>query len=198
MHIPKISEQLPRRGNPFSRFMGRSLMRICRWRVEGELCQSPKFVFVMAPHTSWWDFTNNFGLLLALGLHASWFIANKYTKGFVGNLLAFFGAVPVERSESRNMVGQMAEAFIQREKFVLAIFPEGTRKPVPQWKTGFWHIAKQAGVPVQLVALDYSKRATVFGPVMELSEDKEKDIQQMRDFFKSVHPKRPGNAMYTD
>ena len=173
-------------------------MRLCRWRVEGEVCQSPKFVFVMAPHTSWWDFTTNFGVLLALGLHASWFIANKYAKGVVGKLLAYVGAVPVVRNERSDMVTQMADKFHASEKFVLAIFPEGTRQPVPRWKTGFWHIAKKAQVPVQLVAVDYAKRATVFGPVLELSDDMENDILHMRLYFKSVTGKRPEKAVYLD
>ena len=98
----------------------------------------------MAPHTSWWDFTTNFGVLLALGLHASWFIASKYTKGVLGKLVAYVGAVPVERKERTDMVAQMANQFLVNDKFLLAVFPEGTRNPVPTWKTGFWHIAKNA------------------------------------------------------
>lgn len=173
-------------------------MRLCRWRMEGEICQSSKFIFVMGPHTSWWDFTTNFGVLLALGIHVSWFIANKYTKGVVGKMLAYVGAVPVERSKSSDMVAQMAAQFHGRNKFLLAVFPEGTRKPVPQWKSGFWHIAKQARIPVQLVAVDYKKRATVFGPILELSDDKEADIRRMREYFKSVTPKRQENALYSE
>ncbi len=197
MHIPKLGEQLPRRGNPFSKWLGRQMMRLCRWRAEGELCQSPKFICVMAPHTSWWDFTNNLGLLLALGLHASWFIASKYTRGPIKSLLGFFGAVPVERSQRTDMVTQMANEFIHREKFVLAIFPEGTRKPVPTWKTGFWHIARMADIPVQLIAVDYARRVTRFGPVIHLGDDMEADIRKMRDYFRTVTAKRPECADYT-
>lgn len=113
-------------------------------------------------------------------------------------MLAFFGAVPVERNQRTDMVTQMADEFIKRDRFVLAIFPEGTRKPVPAWKTGFWHIAKQANIPVQLIAVDYAKRATIFGPVITLSEDKEEDIRQMRAYFKTVSAKRPEFALYAD
>jgi len=174
------------------------ILRGCRWHIEGEICQAPKIVFVMAPHTSWWDFTTNLGVLLATGLHASWFIANKYTKGRVGKFLAYLGAVPVERGARSDMVVQMASQFAVRDKFLLAIFPEGTRKLVPKWKSGFWYIAKRAQVPVQLIAVDYAKRATVFGPVMKLSDDKEQDIQGMRDFFKTVTARRPEYANYSD
>ena len=198
MYIPELGELLPRRGNCFSKWLGRLLMRLCNWQIEGEICQSPKFVVALGPHTSWWDFTTNLGVLLAIGLHASWFIANKYTKGEVGRLLTFFGAVPVERSERSDLVSQMVREFNNRSQFVLAIFPEGTRRPVDSWKTGFWHIAKQAGVPVQLVGVDYEKRATVFGPIVELSDDKNRDIRTMQLFFQQVTPKHPENARYSE
>jgi len=198
MWIPKLSDQLPQRGNRFSKWLGRMIMYACRWRIEGEVCRVPKVVFVMAPHTSWWDFTTNLGVLLATGIHASWFIANKYTKGSIGKFLAFLGAVPVERGERTDLVTQMADQFAARDKFLLAIFPEGTRRYVPKWKSGFWHIAKQARVPVQLIAVDYAKRATVFGPVLTLSDDKDKDIQDMRAYFKTVTARRPENTNTAD
>jgi 1-acyl-sn-glycerol-3-phosphate acyltransferase len=137
-------------------------------------------------------------VLLALGIHASWFIANKYTKGVLGKLVAYVGAVPVERNARTDMVTQMANQFFANEKFLLAVFPEGTRKPTPTWKTGFWHIAKKAQVPVQLVAVDYAKRATVFGPVMALSDDMDQDIQRMRAYFKPIVAKRPEYAKYSE
>lgn len=196
LRIPQLGPELPRRGNSFSRWLGRLMMRGLAWRIEGELCQQPRCVMVMGPHTSYWDFTTNFAVLLALGLDASWFIANSYAKGLPGKFLSAFGAIAVERNERRDLVSQMVEQFNARSQLVLALFPEGTRKPVLQWKTGFWHIAKQAGVPVQLVAVDYAKRATVFGPVLELSHDSDSDIQGMREYFKAVVAKHPHKANY--
>jgi len=198
MIIPVIGDKIPKRGNRLSKAIGRGLLWSCRWRIEGSMRNAPKTVFVMGPHTSWWDFTVNLGVLMAMGFHASFFIANKYTKGPLGRVLAFIGAVPVERSARTDMVAQMANEFERREHFLLAIFPEGTRKPVGKWKSGFWHIAKQAGVPVQLVAVDYVKRATVFGPIIDLSDNKEKDIEQMREFFKPGMAKKPQQAVYAD
>lgn len=196
MNLIKLGEQHPQRGNRASKWIGRMLLRICHWHTEGEICQAPKFICVMAPHTSWWDFTTNFGVLMATGLHASWFIANKYNKGLLGKWLAFFGAIPIDRTTRNDVVTQMVEMFSSNERLILAIFPEGTRKPVPTWKTGFWRIAKKAQVPLQLVAVDYAKQATVFGPIITLTDDMERDIQQMRLYFKSVTAKRPENAVY--
>lgn len=198
MYIAELGNQMPRRGNRFSKWLGRMLMRLCRWHIEGEICNSPKLICLMGPHTSWWDFTNNLGVLLALGLDASWFIANKYTKGVAGTILAYLGAVPVERSQRTDMVTQMAGQFMARDQLVLAIFPEGTRKPVPAWKTGFWHIAKKANVAVQLITLDYTKRATIFGPVITLTDDMDADIRHMRSYFKNVTARRPEMANYSE
>ena len=186
LNLIKLGAKHPQRGNRASKWFGRMLLRMCRWHTEGEICQAPKFICVMAPHTSWWDFTTNLGVLMATGLRASWFIANKYTKGLLGQWLAFLGAIPVDRNNRNDVVTQMAEAFNANEHLVLAIFPEGTRKPVSTWKTGFWHIAKRAQVPLQLVAVDYAKRATVFGPVIHLTDDMDRDIQRMRLHFRSV------------
>ena len=196
MNLVKLGKQHPQRGNRVSKWLGRMLLRMCRWHTEGEISEAPKLICVMAPHTSWWDFTTNLGVMMATGLHASWFIANRYTKGLLGQMLAFLGAIPIDRTSHNDLVTQMVELFNSNERLVLAIFPEGTRKPVATWKTGFWHIAKRAQVPLQLVAVDYAKHATVFGPIIHLTDDMERDIQQMRLYFKSVTAKRPENAVY--
>lgn len=191
LYIPGVSDQLPKRGNRFSQWLGRTLMRAFRWRIEGEICQNNKVLFVMAPHTSSWDFSVNFCVYLALGLDGSWFIADNYARGIIGHVLKYFGAVKIDRRKNNDVVSQMVDEINQRDKFVLALFPEGTRKPVARWKTGFWHIAKQANMPVQLIAVDFDKRATVFGPVMALSDDMESDINTMRDYFRPVVAKNP-------
>lgn len=196
MTLLKLGEQHPQRGNRFSRWFGRVLMRLLRWHTEGELCPESKFICVMGPHTSWWDFTNNFSVMLATGMHTSWFIANKYTKGVVRIVLVHFGAIPIDRGTHNDVVAQTAELFAARERLILGIFPEGTRKPIPTWKTGFWHIAKKAQVPIQLVSVDYAKRATVFGPIITLTDDIDIDIKAMRRHFKTVTAKRPQNALY--
>lgn len=191
LYIPSISEQLPQRGNRFSKWLGRVLMRTMHWHIEGVPCQNNKVLFVMAPHTSSWDFFTNFGVYLALGLDGSWFIADNYARGIVGRFLKFFGAVKIDRRQNNDVVTQIVNEIRQRDKFILALFPEGTRKPVAKWKTGFWHIAKQANMPVQLIAVDFSKRATVFGPVMELSAEIENDLKTMQEYFRPVMAKYP-------
>ncbi len=85
----------------------------------------------------------------------------------------------------------MVEAFDNSERLLLAIAPEGTRRKVGKWKTGFWYIATEAGVPVQLVSFDYEKRITECGPVIELSDDIDVDMKRIQNYYKDVRAKHP-------
>ena len=85
----------------------------------------------------------------------------------------------------------MVEIFNSSDELLLAIAPEGTRRKVDKWKTGFWHIAAQAGVPVQLVSFDYEKRITECGPVIELSDDIDADMERIQNYYRDVRAKHP-------
>ena len=85
----------------------------------------------------------------------------------------------------------MVEIFNARDQLLLTITPEGTRRKVDKWKTGFWYIAAQAGVPVQLVSFDYEKRITECGPVIELSDNIDADMKRIQNYFKDVKAKHP-------
>lgn len=191
LYIPALGPSVPRTWGKLARFVGRLLLKVCNWRIEGEICNAPKFMLVMAPHTSWWDFTNNLGVMLATGIEVSWFIANKYTRWPLGTLIRYIGGVPVERSSRQDLVSQMVDHINGKDQFVLAIFPEGTRKKVTKWKTGFWYIATQSKLSVQVVSVDYKKRATIFGPVLDLSDDIDADIEKIQSFFQQATARYP-------
>ena len=108
--------------------------------------------------------------------------------------MRLLGGVPVNRALKTDMVSQIAAEFGRHERFGVAIFPEGTRKFVSQWKTGFYQIAMQAGVPIQPGVLDYETKSFVFGPLLYPSGDIEKDIEALRPFFMRAKPKYPKNA----
>jgi 1-acyl-sn-glycerol-3-phosphate acyltransferase len=171
--------------------MGRLLLYLFRWRVTGHVHNAPKFVMVLAPHTSLWDFFIAHAIMLAVGFQSSWLVAAGHAKGPVGGIMRRFGGILIHRSASHNVVSQIVDAFNARDRLLLAITPEGTRRKVDKWKTGFWHIAAQAGVPVQLVSFDYEKRVTELGPVIELSDDIEADMERIQNYFKGVNAKHP-------
>ena len=113
-------------------------------------------------------------------------------------ILKFFGVIPIDRkkkagglSKKNSMVDAMVQLFQEREELVIMITPEGTRKYVPRWKTGFYHVAKRANVPIVLGYLDYKKKHAGIGPVVVPGEDIDKDLDTIMDFYRGVKGKFP-------
>lgn len=191
MHIPELGSLTPRKGNTLTRAIGRLLLSIYRWQVKGKMHNAQKFVMVLTPHTSSWDFYTPNATMLAVGFRSSWLIAAAYTWWPLGIFMRWLGGIPVHRSGSHKLVSQVVKIFNDSDELVLTLFPEGKRSKVDKWKTGFWHIATQAGVPIQLVSLDYERRATEFGPVIKPSGNIEADMERIQNYYKGVRAKSP-------
>jgi 1-acyl-sn-glycerol-3-phosphate acyltransferase len=191
MDIPELGPLTPQKSNVITRAIGRLLLFVFRWQVTGKVHNAPKFVMVWAPHTSYWDFFIAHASRLAVGFQSSWLFAARNAMGPVRVILQRWGGIPIDRSNSHNVVSQIVEAFNANDSLLLAISPEGAQSKVEKWKTGFWHIAAQAGVPVQLVSFDYKKRVTECGPVIELSDDIEADMKRIQKYYKGVNAKHP-------
>jgi 1-acyl-sn-glycerol-3-phosphate acyltransferase len=191
MYIPELGSLTPRRGNVLTRAIGRSLLAGYRWRVEGNVHNAARLIGVLAPHTSLWDFYTTMATMLAVGFRTSWLIADAYTWWPLGVFMRWLGGIPVKRDAPQNLVSQIVKTFDENDKLLLALFPEGTRKNVFKWKTGYWHIAVQAEIPIQLVSLDYDRRATVFGPVIEPSSSLEADMERIQKYYRGVRAKHP-------
>lgn len=145
----------------------------------------------MAPHTSNWDFFVGLSVDLLLDLKANFLGKHSIFVWPVKGLLKWVGGIPVRRGQGENVVQQMVVEFAAREKLFLAIAPEGTRKKVKEWKTGFWHIARGARVPIVLVALDYGRRVLTIGPTLTPSDDLESDLRTIKAHFATVTPRHP-------
>jgi 1-acyl-sn-glycerol-3-phosphate acyltransferase len=171
--------------------MGRLLLRLFGWTVEGRFPDEKKLVVVVAPHTSNWDFFIGIACVWAIGVRISFMIKRNAFKGPSGGVLKYLGGIPIDRAAAHGVVDQMVEAFERRDALVLAITPEGTRKKVESWKTGFYHIAERAGVPMLLVYFDYRRKVVGFGPVRHATENIDKDIQDMRDFYEQFEARNP-------
>lgn len=189
--LPALPPDVPRRRQRFLQRVGRLGMRILGWRVEGQFPNLPRFVIIVAPHTSNWDFICALFCDLALDLEAGFLAKHTIFIGPFGRWLKSLGGIPVVRSASHNVVSQVAAEFARREQMVLAIAPEGTRRKVQAWKSGYWHIARAAGVPIVPVGLDFAKRAAVIGPLRHTTESLELDEAELRRFFASITPKHP-------
>lgn len=189
--FPELPPSLPRRRWTVMRWLGRSLFAALGWRIEGNFPDTPKMVIIVAPHTSNWDFFVALFADLGLDLKASFLGKHTIFRPPVRGFLMRLGGIPVRRDAAHNVVEQMRDVFRERDQIVLAIAPEGTRKKVTEWKSGFWHIARAAGVPVVPVGLDFARRAAVIGAPFTPGDSFEADVRELKRFFASVTPKHP-------
>ncbi|HUQ47708.1 MAG TPA: lysophospholipid acyltransferase family protein [Gemmatimonadaceae bacterium] len=193
MYVPELGPAVPRRGNAISRWIGRAVLQAGGFKFKGEVPDEPKFVIIVVPHTSNWDFIVGVGALFALGFRISFLGKHTLFKWPLGTFMRWLGGIPVERSVSRDRVGENISAFRSADKMILAVAPEGTRKLVKDWKTGFYHVAEGARVPIVPVAFDYgSKTIELFLPFWTTGE-KENDIRRLKDLYREVIPKNPEN-----
>jgi 1-acyl-sn-glycerol-3-phosphate acyltransferase len=174
------------------RHLFRAWVRIAGWRLEGELPDVPKLVLIVAPHSSWWDGFWVLLLKVAVGADVAFMAKRELFRAPLGGLLHRLGGVPIERAAAQEVVGQMAAQFRARERLWLVIEPEGTRKAVTKWKSGFWHIARQAGVPILPGYFDYPRKVLGLGPLFHPSADKQADIAALRAFYQPFRGKNRG------
>jgi 1-acyl-sn-glycerol-3-phosphate acyltransferase len=171
--------------------LGHAVLRVMGWRVEGEVPNLSKFVIAVAPHTSNWDFVVGAAAMFALDLRLAFLGKHTLFRGPFGPLFRWMGGIPVDRRSPHGVVGESIVAFQAIDRRILAIAPEGTRSPVPHFKSGFLQIARGAGVPVVLASLDYAARCVRLGPWFTPGEDIEADLHRTEAFFAPVRGKKP-------
>lgn len=191
MDLPTLPPEVPRRGNRLSRTLGRLVLGICGWRVTGQFPPQNKLVMVVAPHTSNWDFFYGIAAVFALGLQAHWLGKHTLFAPPRGRAMRWLGGISVDRSRRNALVDQTTAAFRQRDRLWLAVTPEGTRKKVERWKSGFWHIARDAGVPILPVYFDYARREIGLAPLLVPGEDYETDLARLLNFYRGITPRHP-------
>lgn len=183
-----LPPQVPRvRPNRLTRWLGRTVLRLGGWRMTGAFPDLPKVVLIGAPHSSNWDGIWGFAAKLAMGLDIK--ILGKDTLfrvPLLGYVLRRLGVIPVDRSRPQGIVEQAVAMMRASDRLWFGIAPEGTRKPVERWKTGFWKIAKGAGVPVVPAYFHYGERIIGIGPLLALSEDMDADVARIREWFRAV------------
>ena len=183
MTTPNHYRLIPRRGNVLTSALGHAVLRLMGWRIEGAFPDLPKFLIIVAPHSSNWDWVIGMSAVLALKVDAHWVAKHTLFRGPLGPLARWLGGVPVDRRASHGFVEATAEAYRQHEQLLIGVTPEGTRKQVSQWKTGFYHIARAAGVPVVPAYFDYPSKVVGIGPPLELGPEQETEVARCRAFF---------------
>ena len=152
-----------------------------------------KYVIALAPHTSNWDFVMGQLYSRAEGFRCEFMMKKEWFFWPLGPLFRRMGGIPVERKKHTSLTDQLAELARERETFGLCVTPEGTRKPVEEWKKGFYYIAQKAGIPILLYGLDYGQRRIVCTRSIIPNGDIETQMKEIRDYFKDFKGRHPEN-----
>jgi 1-acyl-sn-glycerol-3-phosphate acyltransferase len=196
--IPALGASVPRRDSRVTRALGAALLRALGWRIEGAIPDLPRFVVIVAPHTSNWDFVVGAAAMFALDLDLSFLGKHTLFRWPLGALMRAMGGIPVDRASSHGVVASAIEAFGARPRLVLAIAPEGTRKRVERFRSGFLHIARGARVPVLLATIDGEARCIRLGPLVEATGDADAALARIERHYRDVRGWRakgfPGRA----
>ena len=198
MSLP-IGSRVPRRGNAFSRALGRAFLAAMGWKIRGAIPDLPKMVLIGAPHTTNWDGVYGLATLMALGLRAGTMIKDSAFKGALGALLRWFGAIPINRASPKGVVEQSIDAFNRASQLLLLIAPEGTRHGAAEWKRGFHLIASGAQVPILPAAIDYRRKRIRFGAPLMPTGDYRADLATLMQFYgmhsEARHPERTSKPL---
>lgn len=167
-------------------------LKLTGWKAEGSKPEGVnKFVLIAAPHTSNWDFPVTLAIAFALNIKIYWMGKDSLFKGPMGPIMRWLGGIAVDRSKPGGLVASTVDTFNAAERLIVTIPPEGTRKKVTTWKTGFYHIAHGAGVPVVLGYLDFTEKRGGLGPAFYTTGDLEADMTRIKAFYAPIRGKRP-------
>ncbi|HEU4669780.1 MAG TPA: 1-acyl-sn-glycerol-3-phosphate acyltransferase [Dyella sp.] len=189
--VPPLPPHVPRIDSRFWPWLCRGLLRLSGWRLHGEFPDVPKAIVIGAPHSTNWDGVWGLLMKVALGIDISIMIKREVLDSPLGVILRPLGLIPIDRGAATDVVGQMAQRFARLERMWLGITPEGTRKRVAQWKSGFLRIARAADVPIVPVFIDYPSRTFTLGvPVTLGADERDEDAMvRIRALFKGYRGK---------
>ena len=169
----------------------RVYLKIFGWRIEGRLPELPKYMVIAAPHTTNWELP--MALMAAFAFRVNIYFMGKeslFRRPF-GRLFRWLGGIPVNRGQSTGLVAETVRVFDENERLIIVMAPEGTRSKTGHWRSGFYHIAAGAGVPIVLAYLDYGRKVAGIGPAITPTGDVEGDMRKIRAFYVHITGKYP-------
>ncbi len=173
------------------KWLGRNFLRLFGWDTEGGRPVESRYVLIAAPHTSNWDLPFMMAMAWAYEMKISWMGKHALFSQPHGWFFRWLGGIPIHRETRNNRVDQMAQEFANRDEFFLIVPAEGTRSYTANWKSGFYHIARNANVPIVMGYLDFSRKRGGFGPALFPSGDLTQDMNQIRAFYQDKLGKHP-------
>lgn len=172
----------------------RALLRSLGWRVDVAWPSVPRCIIIVYPHTSNWDFVLGYLARLAAGLPVHWIGKDTLFRWPFAGLLRRMGGIPVNRRERTGFIAHLAEEFRRRPRMWVAMAPEGTRARTDHWKSGFYHLARAADVPVGLAFIDYRARVVGLATYLALTGDEEADLARIRAAYAEKAGRHPDQA----
>lgn len=168
------------------------LLKALGWKLDIHFPENPKYVLVVYPHTSNWDFPLGIAASRAIELEAHYIAKHTLFRKPYGWIFRGLGGIPIDRRRRENLIEQVAEKFNESKEFVLALAPEGTRSKSNHWKSGFYHIARAARVPIAMAYFDYPRKLIRLGGDFLPGDDINEAYEKIRGFFRGVQGKNPG------
>lgn len=179
--------------SPLLRTAALAYLRITGWRIEGASPAAERYVMIAAPHTSNWDLPMTLAVVFAYRLKVYFLAKHTLFRRPAGFILRWMGGIPVDRTKTNNLVEQLVDLFRSHEKMILIVPPEGTRSKVRYWKSGFYHIAHGAGIPIALGFIDFKRRIAGIGGMFTPTGDFESELPKIRSFYAGISGKNPNN-----
>jgi 1-acyl-sn-glycerol-3-phosphate acyltransferase len=172
--------------------LAKAFLAATGWTVRNDVpADVDKFVIIAAPHTSNWDFPVTLAIAATIDMKFYWVGKHTMFRWPFGGLMRKLGGIPIDRRKSQNFVEQIAEAFDEADALALGLAPEGTRSKVEHWKSGFYYIAREAGVPIVCGFVDFGRKEGGLGPMVDSSEPIEAVMEKLREFYADKIGKRP-------
>ena len=188
----QLGPQMPHTRGALLRWLGSWILQRAGWRFEGVWPDVPKVVTIVAPHTSNWDFPVGLAAKWALNFDAHWWGKDTLFLPPLGWFMRANGGLPIDRKNASKVVEKTIAEMRAADRFALVLAPEGTRKKVAQWRSGFWHVAKGANVPICCVAFDWSRKVIRIGPTtMPVEADANEGISRIRGYYNDVQGYNP-------
>ena len=190
-----MNDATPFQRRPILQTVSRFILRLFGWKIAAEFPASSQYIVIFAPHTSNWDFPIGLLAAISVGFWPHWIGKSSLFKPPFGGLMRWLGGIPVDRSARHNFVDQVVAMFKEQPSLVIAMAPEGTRSRTEHWKTGFYHIARGAQVPIVFSYLDFKRKIGAIGPTFMPTGDINADLALIREFYSGImgrHPERHG------
>jgi 1-acyl-sn-glycerol-3-phosphate acyltransferase len=173
--------------------LGKAMMAAWGWTASGPAPEERRYVLLAAPHTSNWDLPVMLAITMSLGLKVHWMGKHTLFAPPFGGVMKALGGLPIERHKNVGVVEAVAAQYRSADELIIAIPPEATRSRVPYWRSGFYHIARAANVPIALGFLDYAKQLGGIGPLIHPTGDVRADMEAIRTFYAPIQGKYPDN-----